>query len=138
MREEDMLDGMVELDDQLLWESGASRTRRAVSWLRWVLLAAALIAFITFSYFVATDRPGVVMPEDYEAIPETGFYIGERHYTLAEEIQDVTEENVGAFVDHIRVAGYKHETKAYRYVTDGNTDTDMVVIYFIGEYLVFK
>ena len=46
MREEDMLDGMLQLDEKLLLENRTFRTRRRVTWVRWVLLGLVLAAFI--------------------------------------------------------------------------------------------
>ena len=46
MREEDIVDGMLQLDDKLLLENRFCRKRRKVTWVRWVLLVIILTIFI--------------------------------------------------------------------------------------------
>jgi len=54
MREEDMLDSMLQLDEKLLLENRTFRTRRRVTWVRWVLLGLAIAAFILLAYHSST------------------------------------------------------------------------------------
>lgn len=81
MREEDMLDGMLQLDEKLLLENRTFRTRRRVTWVRWVLLGLVLAAFLLMAYLSATyaDR---VTPK-FEGYPEGGCEVG---YIISEEV----------------------------------------------------
>ncbi len=53
MREEDMLDGMLQLDEKLLMENRTFRTRRRVTWVRWVLFGLVLAAFLLMAYLMS-------------------------------------------------------------------------------------
>jgi hypothetical protein len=70
MREEDMLDGMLQLDEKLLLENRTFRTRRRVTWVRWVLLGLVLAAFLLMAYLSITYRER--NPIRFPGYPEGG------------------------------------------------------------------
>jgi hypothetical protein len=59
MKEHDILDGMLQLDDKLLLENRFCRKRRKVTWVRWVLLIILLAIFaigMISKYTVPEDK----------------------------------------------------------------------------------
>ena len=137
MKEEHMLDSMVELEEELLRENAQFREKKSTTWFKWVFLGVMLALFVLFSYFVATDRPGVLMPPDYNGIENSGFQIGDKQYSPMTTEVAVTEDNIGAFVGYVTVDGHKSSIEAYRYMTTVATVTDAVVIRYKGAYKVF-
>lgn len=62
MKEHDILDGMLQLDDKLLLENRFCRTRRRVTWVRWLIFILSLAAFLLMAYLSATYTDRITPP----------------------------------------------------------------------------
>ena len=74
------MDGILQLDDKLLFENRFCRRRRKVTWVRWTAFIVTLTAFILMAYLSVSyqDRitPSPKFPEDGCEHPPSSF-VGE-------------------------------------------------------------
>ena len=75
-----MCEEMLQMDEKMLLQNRTFYTKRRVTWVRWVLFALVLAAFLLMAYLSATyaDR---VMPK-FKGAPEDGCEVA---YIISEE-----------------------------------------------------